>query len=72
MLKAYVMLNVYRHELLENLKREEGQDLIEYALLVGFIAIVAAVAVQAAGGSVSTLFQSIATNLPDGSAWGAS
>ena len=39
---------------------EDGQDLLEYALLVALIALVAIAAVAAAGGSVSTIFQTIA------------
>jgi len=42
---------------------DEGQDLLEYALLVALIALVALAAVQAAGGSVQTIFQSIADKL---------
>lgn len=44
-------------------RNDEGQDLIEYALLVGLISLVAVVAVTAAGGSVNTIFTSIATAL---------
>ena len=44
-------------------RNEEGQDLLEYALLVALIALVALAAVQAAGGSVKTIFQSIADKL---------
>ena len=44
-------------------RNEEGQDLLEYALLVALIALVAIAAVGAAGGSVSTLFQNIAGQL---------
>ena len=44
-------------------RREEGQDLLEYALLVALIALVAIAAVTAAGGSVKTIFQSIADQL---------
>ena len=43
--------------------REEGQDLLEYALLVALIALIAFGAVQMAGGSVSTIFTNIATSL---------
>jgi pilus assembly protein Flp/PilA len=42
-------------------KRDEGQDLLEYALLVALIAIVAVGAVTAAGTTVSTIFNNIAT-----------
>jgi pilus assembly protein Flp/PilA len=44
-------------------RNEEGQDLLEYALLVALIALVAIAAVEAAGGSVQTIFQSIADKL---------
>ena len=44
-------------------KDEEGQDLLEYALLVALIALVAFGAVQLAGGSVNTIFGNIATKL---------
>jgi pilus assembly protein Flp/PilA len=44
-------------------KTEEGQDLLEYALLVALIALVAVVAVTASGNSVSTIFTRIATSL---------
>ena len=42
---------------------EEGQDLLEYALLVALIALVAVAAVTAAGQSVSQIFASIAAAL---------
>jgi pilus assembly protein Flp/PilA len=41
-------------------RNEEGQDLLEYALLVALIALVALAAVAAAGTSVSGIFQAIA------------
>jgi pilus assembly protein Flp/PilA len=44
-------------------REEEGQDLLEYALLVALIALIAIGAVGAAGNSVSTIFQSIADQL---------
>ena len=44
-------------------RNDEGQDLLEYALLVALIALVAIAAVTAAGQSVSTIFNSIATKL---------
>jgi pilus assembly protein Flp/PilA len=44
-------------------RNEEGQDLIEYALLVGLISLVAVAAVTAAGGSVNTIFTNIAAAL---------
>jgi pilus assembly protein Flp/PilA len=44
-------------------RNEEGQDLLEYALLVALIALVAITAVQAAGQSVFTIFNRIANAL---------
>jgi pilus assembly protein Flp/PilA len=44
-------------------RNEEAQDLIEYALLVGLISLVAVAAITAAGGSVNTIFTSISTAL---------
>jgi len=41
-------------------QREEGQTFIEYALLITFIAVVALVAVQLLGTSISSLFSSVA------------
>ena len=41
-------------------KNDEGQDLLEYALLVALIAIVAVGAVTAAGTTVEGIFQDIA------------
>ena len=42
---------------------EDGQDLLEYALLVALIALVAVGAVTLAGKNVSTIFGNIATAL---------
>ena len=42
---------------------EDGQDLLEYALLVALIALVAVAAVTAAGVSVNNIFSSIAAAL---------
>ncbi len=41
-------------------RRDEGQDLLEYALLVALIALVAVVAVTAAGNQVAAIFGQIA------------
>jgi pilus assembly protein Flp/PilA len=42
---------------------DSGQDLLEYALLVALIALVAFGAVKMAGGSVNTIFSNIAGQL---------
>jgi len=42
---------------------DEGQDLLEYALLVALIALVAAAAIGLAGTNVNKIFGNIATQL---------
>ena len=44
-------------------RNEEGQDLLEYALLVALIALVAFGAVKLAGTNVNSIFGNIATQL---------
>jgi pilus assembly protein Flp/PilA len=49
----------------EDLKdREDGQGMIEYALLAALISIIAIVAITAVGGSVNGVFQAIEGALP--------
>ena len=49
---------------LRSLKRDtSGQDLLEYALLVALIALVAYGAVQLTGTNVNTVFNDIATRI---------
>jgi len=40
-------------------KEEEGQGLVEYALIIGLISIVAIAALSAAGGSIGDMFDSV-------------
>jgi pilus assembly protein Flp/PilA len=55
----------YVVSLLNRIRREEdGQDLLEYALLVALIAIVAVAAVTAAGLKVDEIFKAIVGKLP--------
>ena len=44
-------------------RNDEGQDLLEYALLVALIALVAVAAITLAGQNVNTIFQNIAAAL---------
>lgn len=41
------------------INEEEGQGLVEYALIVGLIAVVAIVALTATGGSIGSIFDTI-------------
>ncbi len=57
-----MMLNLYTR--LQSLVRdEEGQDLLEYALLVALIALVAVGGITLAGSNVNVIFGNIATKL---------
>jgi pilus assembly protein Flp/PilA len=44
-------------------RNEEGQDLLEYALLIALIALVAVGGVALAGTNVSTIFTTIANQI---------
>ena len=44
-------------------REESGQDLLEYALLVGLIALVCVLAVGSAGSAVNEIFSAIAGSL---------
>jgi pilus assembly protein Flp/PilA len=46
------------------IKNEEGQDLLEYALLIALIALVCVGAVGTAGNAVKDVFTSIAGSIP--------
>ena len=55
---------LYWYLYLKNLmEREEGQDLVEYALLLGLISLVCVVALTAAGVSVSGIWTKVSTAL---------
>ena len=43
---------------------DEGQDLIEYALLAGLISLVCVLAITNAGQKVSTLFTNVTAAIP--------
>ena len=48
----------FHSDLLERARTERGASMVEYALLVGLIAVVAVVAVAALGGGIKSLFSS--------------
>ena len=55
LLKLYTRMNL--------LKKEEGQDLIEYALVVALIAFAAIVGMNTVAQGINTAFNNIATTL---------
>jgi pilus assembly protein Flp/PilA len=55
-------------QLISRLRRDdEGQDLIEYALLAAFIALAALLAMQFVGGGINTLFTNVSDQLNNAS-----
>jgi len=44
------------HRILQFLKDEQGQDLIEYTLLIAFVALASAALFMGAGGSISSIW----------------
>lgn len=45
-------------------REEEGQDLIEYALLAGFISLIAVAAITTLGQSVNQVYVDVDTKMP--------
>jgi pilus assembly protein Flp/PilA len=58
---AFVAVKTAHGSLLMRARSERGASMVEYALLVGLIAVVAVVAVAALGGGISNLFSSANT-----------
>ncbi len=59
----WTQLGMYLETLMSQLRAEEGQTFVEYALLVVVIALVAVLGATFLGNSVSSLFSSIAGHL---------
>jgi pilus assembly protein Flp/PilA len=55
---AFFAVRGFHSNLLERARTERGASMVEYALLVGLIAVVAVVAVAALGGGIKNLFSS--------------
>jgi Flp pilus assembly pilin Flp len=54
--------------MIHNLLREDaGQDLVEYAFLLAWVALVAVVAVRVLGTGLNTMFTNLNANLSSGS-----
>src|SRR5580700_5910728 len=60
-LNAFFAVRGFHGNLLERARTERGASMVEYALLVGLIAVVAVVAVAALGGGISKLFSNANT-----------
>jgi Flp pilus assembly pilin Flp len=55
--------NFFMEQLLRFLKDESGQDLIEYTLLMAFVALASAAIFVSTGQSISTIWGSTSTQL---------
>ena len=62
-MNAFVAVRVAHGTLFERARTERGASMVEYALLVGLIAVVAVVAIAALGGGISKLFSASNTCL---------
>ena len=60
-LNAWLVVRDFHTELFERARTERGASMVEYALLVGLIAVVAVVAVSLLGSSISKLFSNANT-----------
>ena len=60
---TYVKFVVAYGGLRDRLAREEGQALVEYALIISLIAVVAIAALQLTGNSITKIFNNIANEL---------
>ena len=58
-----IKLSVKMYLLKDVLQDENGQDLIEYALLVAFVAFAATVGMKALAGDINSAFTTIGTSL---------
>ena len=56
-------MNLFTYLLACVRRNDEGQDLLEYALLVALIAIVCVVAIQILGGEANSSFSSIGSGV---------
>ena len=54
---------LYKDLVAQILRDEDGQDMVEYALILGLISVVSIVAVTATGVSIQALWNSIAAGL---------
>jgi len=64
MLRLALYADSLAQHALSFVRKDEGQDLLEYALLVALIAIAAVAAVTLAGNQVKAVFTAIAGKIP--------
>lgn len=57
------IISNYAAQALQNLKHEEGQDLVEYALILVFISIASIAALMALGPQIAAVYTQITETL---------
>jgi len=57
------MLNLLKYYTMKSLKNEKGQGMVEYALIIGLVAIVVIVALTALAPEISAIFNKIGVEL---------
>ena len=62
-MSAMSFLNRFYFEIKNFLSREEGQDLVEYALVVAVIAFGATTAMKGLSGEIKTAFNTVSSQL---------
>jgi pilus assembly protein Flp/PilA len=60
---TYLKLLIAYGEMRDRLARDEGQALVEYALIISLIAVVAIAALQLTGKSITGIFNNISSEL---------
>ena len=61
-------MNYVKNLVARLVKDEQGQDLIEYALLATFVSLVAIVGASALGSALNNWYSAVATNVQAGAA----
>jgi len=56
-----MLASQYLAAIVRLIKNRHGQDLIEYALMAGFVAVAAGAVMPAVAGSISTIFSQVAS-----------
>jgi len=63
LLAVAVWLAVRLEDVRDRLQRESGQSMVEYAVVVGLIAIIAMAAIQAFGQGITQVFQQLLSKI---------
>ncbi|MFZ5814751.1 MAG: Flp family type IVb pilin [Bacillota bacterium] len=68
MLNLYVKAQILGMKARNLMKRQEGQGMVEYGLIIGLVAAVVIGAIALLGGQIRTLFNNLTNQIPSGTA----